>query len=102
MLSYELMKEGRYSFLGEDIHRRAILIPFLFGLGGGDVAKMLSMLGVHGSTSIARNYSRNPKEIQTTIQHEYNKIITDGLKNEIVEILKCKIKDERSTEKNIQ
>ena len=90
MLSELTSKGGRESFLREDVNRRATLIPFQLGLGGGDVAKMLSTLGLQGSSSMERNYSRNSKEIMQAIQEEYNAIIADGLKNEVIETLKCK------------
>ena len=61
ILSHLTMKGGRDWVLGEDINRRAMLIPFHLGLGGGDITKMLSMLGFHGSSSVERNFSRNLK-----------------------------------------
>ena len=92
ILSQLTSKRGRDRFLGKDVNRRAMLIPFQLGLGGGDVAKMLSMLGLHGSSSIERNFSRNSKEIMAAIQDECDKIITDELKNKIIETLKYKKK----------
>ena len=90
MLSQLTSKGGHDRFLGEGVNRRAMLIPFQLGLGRGDVAKILSMLGLHGSNSMARNFSHNSKEIMAAIQDECDKIIPDGLKNEIIETLKCK------------
>ena len=81
----------------QNINRRAMLIPFQLALGGDDVAKILSILGLYGSSSMERNFSRNSKEIMAAIQDECDKIITDWLKHEIIETLKCK-KDKWSTE----
>ena len=74
----------------QNINRRAMLIPFQLALGGDDVAKILSILGLYGSSSMERNFSRTTKEIMTVIQDECDKIITNGLKNEIIETLECK------------
>ena len=67
ILSQLTSKGGRDRFLGEDVNSRAMLILFQLELGGGDVAKMLSMLGLISSSSMERNFSCNSREIMAAI-----------------------------------
>ena len=53
-LKPHLSKRGRVSFLQSEVNVRTMMLPFQLGLGGSDIAMMLSMLGLEGSSGFER------------------------------------------------
>jgi hypothetical protein len=67
------------------------MIAVLFlGVGGSDISKLLSMMGLNGGLSFERNFSRNAPAIMEPIREECAMIIEGAFKNEIIATLKSK------------
>ena len=81
--------------------RRTILVLFQLGLSGIDVDKLLAMIRFICNNSVDRNLTRNTREIMLVIQEEYDVIINNAMKYEIIETLWCEKKDELSSKEMI-
>ena len=69
---------------------RAVLSVFYIGMGGGDAAKVLGMLGVGGSLSFEQNFTNHSPKISKIISKMCDNLIYDSFAEEVIVTIKEK------------
>ena len=67
---------------------RAVLSAFYIGTGGGNVAKVLGMLGVGGALSFERNFTNHSPKVSKVIRKVCDSLIYQALIEEVVVTIK--------------
>ena len=73
-----------------EVNIRAVLSAFYIGTGGGDVSKVLGMLGVGGSLSFERNFTKYSPKISKIVREVCDKLIYECFVEEIMVTMKEK------------
>ena len=70
---------------------RAVLSAFYIGTGGGNVAKVLGMLGVGGALSFERNFTNHSPKVSKVIRKVCDNSIYQPFVEEVIVTIKEKL-----------
>lgn len=83
-------RTDRTNFGECEVNIRAVLSAFYIGTGGGDVSKVLGMLGVGGSLSFERNFTNHSPKISKIIREVCDNLIYHSFVGEVIVTIKEK------------
>ena len=72
------------TFLDDELNIRAIMAACHIGTAGHDIGKAFEMLGVSGSRSFERNFSRHSPTIAITLQQDPQEFLQEALRDESI------------------
>ena len=84
------MKRTHSGFRECKLNIGAVLAAFYIGTGGGDISKVMGMLGVGGALSFERNFSQYSPNISTIIRKVCDEFIYEALVDETIATIRQK------------
>ena len=81
------------TFLDDELNIRAIMAAYHIGTAGHDIGKAFGMIGVSGSRSFERNFSRHSPTIAITLQQDPQEFLQEALRDESIWIIEEKDND---------
>ena len=78
------------TFLDDELNIRAIMAAFHIGTAGHDISKVFGMIGVSGSRSFERNFSRHSPTIAMCLRETAKEFLQEALALELIKTIEEK------------